>query len=82
MSETLRAIVIEDVDGKHKGSLKEITTDDPPYFDFLAHHTIECHRGLSVHVDHDATAYLAFENLSREFRHFRQRLRFSKSKNI
>ena len=51
MSETLRAIVIEDIDGKHKGSLKEITTDDLPEGEVtvnIAYSTLNYKDGLAV----------------------------------
>ena len=51
MSETLRAIVIEDADGKHKGSLKEITTDDLPEGEVtvnVAYSTLNYKDGLAV----------------------------------
>ena len=51
MSETLRAIVIEDIDGKHKGSLKEITTDDLPEGEVtvnVAYSTLNYKDGLAV----------------------------------
>lgn len=51
MSETLRAIVIEDVDGKHQGRLKDMTTDELPEGEVtvqVAYSTLNYKDGLAV----------------------------------